>query len=161
MDTQILTSQPNQVIGDIYVRFQVDIHTPAILSMELVQEVLIVPVVRLTPMPNMPECILGLLNRRNRVLWAIDLAQVLNLQPVDANAQQYHIIIIRVEQFSLALVVQEVKGVTRFTPDCIQSPVELGESNIIPYIDGCILQQETLLVMNAKAIVNSSLLRNY
>lgn len=161
MDTQILTPQPNQVIGDIYVKFQVEAHTPAIFSMELVQEVLIVPVARITPMPNMPECILGLLNRRNRVLWVIDLAQVLSLQPVDANAQQYHIIIIRLDQFPLALVVQEVKGVTRFTPDCIQSPVELG-ANIIPYIDGCILQQqETLLVMNAKAIVTSSMLHNY
>jgi twitching motility protein PilI len=130
--------------------------------MEYVQEVLIVPVARITPMPNMPECILGLLNRRNRVLWAIDLAQVLNLQPVDANAQQYHIIIIRVEQVPLALVVQEVKGVTRFTPDCIQPPLELDESNIIPYIDGYILQQqETLLVMNAKAVINSSILHNY
>ena len=160
MDTQILTPQPNQVIGDIYVNFQVETHTPAILSMEFVQEVLIVPVTRITPMPNMPECVLGLLNRRNRVLWAIDLAQVLNLQPVDANAQQYHIIIIRVDQFSLALVVQEVKGVARFTSDCIQSPGVVA-ANIIPYLDGCILQQETLLVMNAKAIVNSSLLHSY
>ena len=160
MDTQILKPQPNQVIGDIYVKFQVETHTPAILSMEFVQEVLIVPVTRITPMPNMPECVLGLLNRRNRVLWAIDLAQVLNLQPVDANAQQYHIIIIRVDQFSLALVVQEVKGVTRFTSDCIQSPGVVA-SNIIPYLDGCILQQETLLVMNAKAIVNSPLLHKY
>jgi twitching motility protein PilI len=160
MDTQILTPQPNQVIGDIYVKFQVETHTPAILSMEFVQEVLIVPVTRITPMPNMPECVLGLLNRRNRVLWAIDLAQVLNLQPVDANAQQYHIIIIRVAQFPLALVVQEVKGITRFTPDCIQPP-GVDAANIIPYLDGCILQQETLLVMNAKAIVNSSLLHSY
>ncbi len=161
MDTQIRTPQPNQVTSDSYVKFQVEAHTPAILSMELVQEVLIVPVARITPIPNMPECILGLLNRRNRLLWAIDLAQVLSLQPVDANAQQYHMIIIQVAQFPLALVVQEVQGVTRFTADCIQSPV-VGESNIIPYIDGCILQQrETLWVMNAKAIVNSSILHNY
>lgn len=161
MDTQILIPQLNQVIADIYVRFQIEIHTPAILSMEVVQEVLIVPISRITPMPNMPECILGLLNRRNRVLWVIDLAQVLSLQPVDANAQQYHMVIIRVDSFPLALVVQEVRGVTRFTPDCIQSPV-VGESNIIPYIDGWILQQqERLLVMNAKAIVTSSMLHNY
>lgn len=162
MNPQILAPQPNQVIGDIYVRFQIDVHTPAILSMELVQEVLIIPVARITLMPNMPECILGLLNRRNRVLWVIDLAQMLNLQPVDANAQQYHVIIIRVEQVSLALIVQEVKGVTRFTPDCIQSTVELDASNITPYINGYILQQqETLLVMNAEAIRHSSILRSY
>lgn len=157
MDTQILAPQLNQV-GDIYVRFQVDLHTSAILSMEYVQEVIIVPVDRITPIPNMPECIIGLLNRRNRVLWVIDLAQLLNLQPVDTNVQQYHIIIIRVGQVPLALIVQEVKGVTRFVADCIQSPVALDASNITPYINGYILeQQETLLVMNAEAIVSPML----
>lgn len=162
MDTQILTPQANQIGGDIYVKFQLDEHTPAILSMEYVQEVLIIPVSRITPMPNMPECILGLLNRRNRVLWAIDLVQMLNLQPVDVNAQQYHVVIIRVGQVPLALVVQEVKGITRFTGDCIQSTVELIAADIAPYINGCISQQqETLLVLNAEAIAQSPVLHKY
>lgn len=160
MDTQILAPPLNQ-LGDIYVRFQVEFQTSAVLSMEYVQEVIIVPVDRITPIPNMPECVIGLLNRRNRVLWVIDLAQLLNLQPVDTNVQQYHIIIIRVGQVPLALIVQEVKGVTRFMPDCIQSSVALDASNITPYINGYILeQQETLLVMNAEAIV-SPILHNY
>ncbi len=162
MHTQIIAPQPDQLVGDIYVRFQLEEHTPAILSMESVQEVLVVPVSRITPMPNMPGCVLGLLNRRNRVLWVIGLAQLLNLQPVDTNTQQYHMVIIRVAQVPLALVVQEVKGVTRFTPDCIQSPVEVVTSDITPYINGCILQQqETLLVMNAEAIVQAPILHNY
>lgn len=160
MDTQILAPQLNQT-GDTYVKFQVNLHTSAILSMEYVQEVIIVSVDRITPIPNMPECIIGLLNRRNRVLWVIDLAQLLNLQPVDTNVQQYHIIIIRVGQVPLALIVQEVKGVTRFVADCIQSPVALDASNLTPYINGYILeQQETLLVMNAEAIV-SPILHKY
>ncbi len=161
MDTQILAPQLNQV-SDIYVRFQINLHTYAVLSMEYVQEVIIVPVRRITPMPNMPECVMGLLNRRNRVLWVIDLAQLLNLQPVDTNVQQYHMVVIRVGPVPLALVVQEAKGVTRFMPNCIQSPVELDALNITPYINGYILQeQETLLVMNAEAIVNSPILHNY
>lgn len=160
MDTQILAPQLNQ-IGDIYVRFQVNSHTSAVLSMEYVQEVIIVPVERITPIPNMPECIIGLLNRHNRVLWVIDLAQLLNLQPVGTNVQQYHIIIIRVSQVPLTLIVQEVKGVTRFVADCIQSPVALDASNLTPYINGYILeQQKTLLVMNAEAIV-SPILHKY
>lgn len=161
MDTQILTSLPNQR-GNTYIKLQLDAHTPAVMSMNYVQEVLIIPINRITPMPNMPKSILGLLNRRNRVLWVIDLVQVLNLQPVDINAQQYHIVIIRVAQVPLALVVQEVKGVTRFTPDCIQSTVEFMAADITPYIDGCISQQqETLLLLNAEAIAHSPILRKY
>ena len=165
MDTQILLPQLNQIdekLGDTYLRLYLDKQTPAILSMEHAQEVLILPVGRITPLPNMPKCVLGLLNRRNRVLWVIDLAQMLNLQPLDTNAQQYNMAIIRVGQVPLGLVVQEIKGVTRFTPDCIQFPQGLVTSSLTPYLHGYILQQkEILLVLNAEAIVHSPILRSY
>ena len=161
MNTQIPTPKLDQVVGNIYVKVQLDKYTSAILSMDYVQEVLIVPTSRISPMPNMPHCILGLLNRRNRVLWVIDLAQVLNLS-LDTNAQQYHIVIILVNQVSLALVVQEVKGVIRLTPDCIQSSIEQGCSDITDYIHGWVVQaQETLMVLNADAIAHSPNLHNY
>ena len=161
MNTKILTPKLDQVVGDIYVKVQLDKYTSAILSMDYVQEVLIVPISRISPMPNMPQCILGLLNRHNRVLWVIDLAQVLNLS-LDTNAQQYHIVIILVNQVSLALVVQEVKGVIRFTPDCIQSSIEQACSDITDYIHGWAVQaQETLMVLNAEAIAHSPNLHNY
>lgn len=164
MDTPIIAPHLNQVdrtLGDTYLKFQLEQQTPAILSMEHAQEVLIVPAGRITPMPNMPECVLGLLNRRNRVLWVIDLAQMLQLQPLDTNVQQYHIVIIRVGQVPLGLVVQEVKGVTRFTLDCIQSPMGLVTSGLTPYVHGCILQQkEIILVLDAEAIVHSPILHS-
>jgi len=63
--------------------------------------------------------VLGLLNWRNRVLWVIDLAQMLKLQP------RYHCPTVPYSNYpsrasSLGLVVQEVKGITQFTPDCLQ-----------------------------------------
>ena len=166
MNTPILALQLNKVdrtVGDTYLKFQLDQQTPAILSMEHAQEVVIVPVGRITPMPNMPKCVLGLLNRRNRVLWVIDLAQMLKLQPLDTNIQQYHTAIIKVGQIPLGLVVQEVKGVTRFTPDCIQLPQGLVTSGgLAPYLHGYILhQQEILLVLNAEAIMHSPILHSY
>lgn len=165
MDTSILPLQLNQVdktVGDAYLRFHLDQQTPAILSMEYAQEVLIVPVGRITPMPNMPKCVLGLLNRRNRVLWVIDLAQMLKLQPLDTNTQQYHTAIIKVGQIPLGFVVQEIKGVTRFTPDCIQFPQGFVTSGLAPYLHGYILQQqEVLLVLNAEAIMHSPILHSY
>jgi len=38
------------------------------------QEVLVVRLV-ITQIPNMPGCVLGLLNQRNRVLWVIDYTE--------------------------------------------------------------------------------------
>lgn len=159
MDTPILTSQINQEdksLGDSYLKFHLDPQTPAILAMEHVQEVLLIPPRRITPMPNMPECVLGLINRHNRVVWGIDLAQMLSLQPLSTNAQHYNVVIVKVGKSPLGLVVQEVKGLTRFTPDSIQAPTGLVNSFLTSYLHGCILQQqEVLLVLNAKAIMVS------
>lgn len=165
MDTPIISSHQGRVdersLGDSYLKFQLTPKTPAILAMEYMQEVLIVPNRRITPMPNMAECILGLLNRRNRVLCAIDLAQMLKLQPLDLHPQQYNVVIVRVGQVPLGLVVQEIHGAARFAPESIQPSTGLVTSFLSAYLHGCILQnQEILLVLNAAAIVSSPLLRN-
>lgn len=147
--------------GDSYLNFYLNKDTPTVLSMAHAQEVLVVPVSRLTLMPNMPECVLGLLNRRNRVIWVVSLADVLNLPKPDPVAGQYHIVIVRVGQISIGFVVAEVKGVTRFPPDSIQSPSNNVESELAAYLHGCISQQnQTLLVLNAEAIVRSPHLKN-
>lgn len=148
--------------GDSFLKFNVDLNTSAILAMEQVQEVLIIPARRITPMPNMTESVLGLLNRRNRVLWVIDLAQLLGLHPLGTNTQQYNVIIIQAKQINLGLLVQEVKGVTHFAPQLIQAPTELLASTLIPYLSGCIFQsEEILMLLNAEAIVLSpTLYRN-
>lgn len=149
-------NQVEKSSDDRYLKFHLDQHSPAILAMEHVQEVLIVPPRRITPMPNMPEYVLGLLNRRSRVVWVIDLAQALGLQPLGINTQQYSVVIIQVKQITLGLLVQEVNGVTHFSSDLIQAPTELVISALIPYLHGCVFQEpEVLLVLNAEAIVLS------
>jgi len=49
-------------------------------GMKQVQKVLVLLPKRLAPMPNMPACILGLTNRRSRVLWVADLANLLGTE---------------------------------------------------------------------------------
>lgn len=150
------SNQPQSTFGDAYIRFQLEPNTPAALSMAHTQEVVVIPTGRITPMPNMPPCMLGLLNWRSRVFWVIDLAGMLKLQPINTNVQQYNMAIVRVGQVPLGLVVQEVKGVMRFTSDRIQSPLGFVSAGLAPYLHGCVLQQkDVLLVLNAEAIVHS------
>ncbi|MEB3338416.1 MAG: chemotaxis protein CheW [Leptolyngbyaceae bacterium] len=164
METQVPTfasNRPQSSLGTSFLRFQLDDQTPALLSMEHAQEVLVVPVERLTTMPNMPDCVLGLLNRRSRVLWMIDLAKLLGLEPLSANLQRYNVAIIRVGPTPLALAVQEVKGVTRFSLDLIQSPRGSVPSNLLNYLQGCILQvSEIILVLDAVAIAHAPALHS-
>lgn len=163
MNTPIVPSppQPADSSEDSYLKFQLTPQTPAILAMADVQEVMVVPNRRLTPMPNMPESVLGLINRRNRVLWVVDLAQMLRLQTLEPQPQQYKVVVARVGYVPLGLAVQEIQGVTRFKPESMQSEKGLVTSFISTYLHGCILQgKEILLVLNAAAILASPLLHD-
>ncbi len=148
-------------LGDGYLRFQINQQTAAVLSMRHTQEAVIVPVESVTAMPNIPACILGLINWRSRIIWVIDLPRMLNLESLDPRIRQYNVIVIRVESLLLGLVVQEIKGTAKFMPDDIRSPVGQVASSLVPYLRGCVVQQqEILLVLDAQAIVHSSILRS-
>lgn len=148
-------------LGDGYLRFQLNRQTAAVLSMKHTQEAIVVSVDSVAAMPSMPACVLGLMNWRSRIVWAVDLSKMLNLESLDYRLRQYNVIIIRVESVLLGLVVQQITGTTKFTPDEIHSPVGQVASSLVPYLRGCFVQhKEILLVLDAQAIVQSSSLRN-
>ena len=153
--------QGNKQLGNSYLSFYLNQQTPALLLMEYAQEIIVVPLHRITPMPNMPGCVLGLLNRRSRVLWVVNLAQLLELPIAVPMAQQYQIIIICVGQIKLGLVAQSVKCVTHFPQHSSQTPINLS-SSLAPYVSGCMPQgNETLIVLNAEKIATSPNLQHY
>ncbi|MBF2008906.1 MAG: purine-binding chemotaxis protein CheW [Chlorogloeopsis fritschii C42_A2020_084] len=147
-------------IGDGYLKFQLNQQAAAVLSVKYTQEAIVVPVESVTPMPNMPGCILGLMNWRSRIVWIVDLPRMFNLEALDYQFRQYNIIIIRVESMILGLVVQEIKGTTKFQPEEICSPIGQVASSLVPYLRGCVVQeQEIFLVLDAQAIAQSSVLQ--
>ncbi|NEO34390.1 MAG: purine-binding chemotaxis protein CheW [Symploca sp. SIO3C6] len=165
MNTSALALLPNKSHdpknqGDTYLKFKFAQQIPAVLPMSKAQEFVLLAPERLTAMPNMPAYVMGLVNRRSRVFWVIDLARLLGLAPITTNTQHYHIIIIRNQQTSLGLMVQTVEGVVRLSAESIQSPLGQVSSGLVPYLSGCILQQqEILLALDAEAIIRSPLLQ--
>jgi positive phototaxis protein PixI len=148
-------------LADSYLKFQLNQQTAAVLSMKHTQEAILVPIESVTSMPNMPTCILGLMNWRSRIIWVIDLPRMLNLESLDYRLRQYSTLVIQVESLVLGLVVQEIKGTTKFIADEIHSPIGQVASSLVPYLCGCVVQQEEiLLVLDAQAIGQSSILRS-
>ena len=166
IDSTITTKpkSPNSQGEDIkepYLQLQLEAKIWAVLPMKYAQEVLSLSSRRITPMPNMPDCIIGLLNQRNRIVWVADLPQMLKMEPVDRNLQQYHMAIIRVQDIPLGLIVNRVKGVIRLNSEAIQSHIGLVNSSLEEYFQGYYTQEDkTLLVLNAKAIINSPILHS-
>jgi len=112
---------------------------------------------RLTPIPNMPPWIMGLLNQRSRIFWVIDLPHFLGLAPIHSEGDNYNLAIVRIEEKAVGLRLDTVEGIIRFAPENIQSPVGVVPSALEPYLSGCILYaEEILLVLEAAAIVQGA-----
>ncbi|MDP5339641.1 MAG: chemotaxis protein CheW [Nodularia sp. (in: cyanobacteria)] len=158
----LVAQQPSQKnCVNSYLKFRLNQQTTAIVSMNHTQEAVILPVESVTPMPNMLPCVLGLMNWRSRIIWAIDLPKMLNLEFLDSRIRQYNIIVIQVESLLLGLVAHEIKGVTKFMSDDIQSPVGQVASSLVPYLRGCVVQsEETLLVLDAQSLVYSPIFQS-
>lgn len=154
--------QEKEDLGLPYLILQVNSETQVALAMEDTQEVLTIPVNRITAIPNMSKEIVGLINQRNRVFWVADLALMLDLPLIRLEKQQYSIVIIKRGQNTLGLIVQEIKGVTRISKNIIQSPIGEVQSSLIPYLQGCLIYpKEKILILDAHSLINSPILQNF
>ncbi len=154
----LIPNQPQKTKnqGETYLKFRLNQQTPALLAMSQAQEVILLPPNRLTSMPNMPPFVLGLMNRRSRALWVINLPQMLGLNETLTTVQQYNVVIIRHDSVSLGLVVQTVEGVIRLSPEQIQSAQGQISSGLVPYLRGCTWSEtEILLVLDAPGIIRN------
>lgn len=142
-----------------YLRLTIGRDTHAALPMKNALEVLRIKRDRITPIPNMADCVFGLLNQRSRIFWVVDLSQLLEMQPIERSSQEYNLAIIRTLDAALGVVVPVIKGVTRFSLEDIQSPVGNVAPGLVPYLQGCVLEEsQILLVLDAEAIINAPVL---
>lgn len=150
----------SQSFGTPYLRLKLTAQQSALLPMEKVQEAIAIPTSRVSQIPNMPTCVLGLLNQKSRVVWVIDLPQMLGLQTQNLNVNQhYNIAIVRSEKTPLGLVVPEIRGILRFLAETMTVDPEPSILSINPYIQGCFTQDtERLWVLNPDLIIHSSIL---
>ncbi len=143
----------------VYLRLRLDPHTVAVVEMTYAKEVLTVAAQRISPMPNVPTCVLGLLNQRSRVYWIVDLPAMLGLPALESKAQSYVVSILQVDSIPLGFAVQEVMGVLRLSPEILQEPWRGGKDQLSHYAHGhvTVSEGEILTVLDAKALLRSPL----
>ncbi len=144
---------PKQTSGTPYLQVQLTEQIPALLPMQAAQSVQVIMARRLTPMPNMPAPVLGLVNQRSRVLWLVDLAHLLGLPPLSPDSRQYNAITLQHQENLLVLAVQSVKGVVRIVDRQIQPLQGKASPTIAPYLAGYVVQSSyATLVLNVDAV---------
>ncbi|MBE9212122.1 chemotaxis protein CheW [Plectonema cf. radiosum LEGE 06105] len=153
-DIKLSITEPQVNLGDGYLQLKLNASTIAVLLVKFTQEVFVLPYELITPIPNISKLILGLINWHNRVIWVVDLPNILGLESQTSQLRQYNIIVIRHQTETIGLMVPEVKGTIRFNSDNIQSASEQVSPDIIPYLEGCIWREnEFNLVLNIQAIL--------
>lgn len=146
---------------DTCLKFVIDPQTLGLLESEFTQEVLTIKATHIMPVPNKPSCILGILSRRRRVYWAIDLAMLLGLQPLDQNIGLYQVILTSVQGLSLALIVPKILGVVRIPSDGIEQNINFVPATLRTYLKGYLSEKEgSFYLLKAESIVQSAILHS-
>ncbi len=157
--------QGNLAPGDAYIRFQLTtgVNSPQkndvpkrsqiisditfLLSMEQVQESLIVEADRITPLPNMPESVIGIMNSKNHVFCVFDLAQLLKLHSQSIFYRQYQIIVLQTtweKPIYIGLAVTHLQGIVRLTSEQIDFSLDGLPFHLIPYLCGVAQLEESI-----------------
>lgn len=120
--------------GDYYLRFQLTEQISALIELKYVQESLTIQGDRITPIPNLPEYVVGLMSSRNQVFLAMDLAHLIGLSPETVNLRQYQTIIVRDRAITdnsqndrvnlFGLTVKRIEGIARILPQDFSTVVE-------------------------------------
>jgi positive phototaxis protein PixI len=131
-----------------YLEIQVSEDT-FLLPIAFTQEVLHISAGLVVPVAHMPSAILGLLNHRNRVYWALDLGKALGLAPL-GNLAKYAVTILSVEDAVMAIAAEMINGIQNLSEPIL--PSLNASPNLLPYLEGGIDER---WVLNPKALLNS------
>ena len=122
-----------------FVVFHLDNEEYATLATDL-QEIIDIP--EITTMPNTPEFIRGILNLRGDIIVVLDLEKRFKLVR-ENKIDQKHILVAEVDENPFGVLVDNVSGIIRVTPDQIKASPSLLSSKIdAKYISGVIVLQE-------------------
>jgi purine-binding chemotaxis protein CheW len=125
-----------------YVTFELDEHRYAL---ELQDVVRVINVVSITPLPQAPGIVLGVINNHGQIIPVVNLRRRFNLQERQLELSD-RLIVARTPKRSVALLVDAVSGVIEIPPASISTA-----SSILPdtkYIDGAIRLADGLILVH-------------
>lgn len=102
----------------------------------------------ITPVPNVPDWVLGVANVRGDIVSMIDLRQFLGVSRGEAGPNG-RLIVVRgtAEAVVVGLRVDQVKGIRGIQPDAVLPPTGLAEGGATPYLKGLTERDDSLLAV--------------
>lgn len=114
-----------------FLRFQIQSNLMALMEIDLVTELVNIPIDRIVPMPHLPAAVMGIYNWRGEILWIVNLATLIGANRPGARSRSLQPTIILANgvtpedrlQTTVGLVVDELDEIEWFDLDSIQSPI--------------------------------------
>ena len=151
--------QGKSASGTPHIKFQLTSEVVALLSMELVQETLIVEAGQVTLLPSMPTSALGIMNSRDRVFGVFDLAQLLGLPVRAAVPRHYQVIVLQTTgstPIQIGFTVNNFQGIVRLTAEQIRAASDAVPAKIKPYTSGEVsTEQGTIPILAFERILDT------
>jgi|688.fasta_scaffold524103_2 purine-binding chemotaxis protein CheW len=105
----------------------------------------------LTPLPNTPDFVLGLMNFRGQILPLLDLRKLLEVGPKESNSEMM-VVVIQVEQGQAGIIVDEIVGINSIAEAGLQSPKQLVSAAMAPLLKG--VREDMLAVLDVNVLFN-------
>lgn len=144
-----------------FLSFHLGTRDTAVISLENITEVLPVSLGDICSVPQMPNCILGVYNWRDEMLWLVDLEEMLGYPPLPqaANLLTKMIAIVLEENGKyLGLLVRQLMDIEWLDTHQMKAPsAELFSQSISPFLQGYFINDEERMIFNldADAIIHS------
>ena len=106
----------------------------------------------LTPLPNTPEFIVGLMNFRGQILPLLDLRKFLELTPKESSNTEKMVVVVQSDESQAGITVDEIVGINSITEASLQSPKQLVSGTLAPLLRG--VKENMLAVLDVNALFN-------
>jgi positive phototaxis protein PixI len=146
-----------------YLRFMLAQTNDALLPLNEIVEVLQLSLEDIFPIPDMPECILGVCSWQGETLWLVDLNHLVGYTPLYQQSQLVSppiVIVVQSAGHSLGLVVEQVSDIDLFDDSKIHVESGLCPPSLEPFVSGYCPQQGGI-VLDIASIVNLPLWQSH
>lgn len=167
-DSIVMPSSLTQIDSDLtplsesqqkFLCFALGSQERGLLPLEQIAEVVSITIADILPVPEMPNCVLGIHNWRGKMLWLVDLNYLLDYPPLSPLEQSEALMamVIQINGQSMGLVVQYVLDIELYDPIQIQpASADLFPPRLLPFLLGYLLSANAL-VFDSEAIARCPL----
>lgn len=114
------------------------------LPISLVREIVRVP--EITPIPNTPDHIEGVINLRGKIIAVVDLSKRFGEAAVQHNSKS-RIVVVELEERLVGLLVNSASEVLRLAPSEIEAPQNVFPNEDMNYVTGVGKLQDRLIIL--------------